>query len=251
MKENTKIDNKVMDIIAYYLSEYDMDAFTALGYDTQSMGFSEIAAAFGKKSSYLRRLRDEYHVLTSSHRRGQRNRPPRKRIREFCDYLSTFSFDELTQTVKSLFPLDQSNGNSLNKPPEMVSGYTEEQLEYIINFIDTDADLKTINTSINIRIYNPRIIKELKKLYKGKCQLCGNAPFKEYGVDITEVHHIDYFSRSMNNDSSNLIVLCPNHHRLIHKTDPEYLPEKKVFIFHDGYSETVKLDYHLIDISDD
>lgn len=71
---------KVMDIIAYYLSEFDRRAFDEFGFETQTKGFREMAALFGKKGSYLRRLRDEYDVVTNSFRRGQCNRPPRPRI---------------------------------------------------------------------------------------------------------------------------------------------------------------------------
>ena len=49
---------KVMDIIAYYLSEFDRRAFDEFGFETQTKGFREMAALFGKKGSYLRRLRD-------------------------------------------------------------------------------------------------------------------------------------------------------------------------------------------------
>ena len=57
------ISNDTMDIIAYYLSEYDMMAFTYLGYKSQASGFREIAGAFGRKDSYLRRLRDEHQII--------------------------------------------------------------------------------------------------------------------------------------------------------------------------------------------
>lgn len=72
--------SKIMDIIAYYLSEYNIRAFEELGFHTQNKGFEEIAATFEKKSSYLRRLRDEYDAVTNSYRRGQCNRPPRLRV---------------------------------------------------------------------------------------------------------------------------------------------------------------------------
>ena len=87
--------SKIMDIFAYFLSEYDMEAVKALGCETQIDAFNTIAEQFGKKGSYLRRLRDEYDVVTSSPRRGQCNRPPRQRIVETKNYLSQFSFDEL------------------------------------------------------------------------------------------------------------------------------------------------------------
>ena len=37
---------KVMDIIAYYLSEFDKRAFNEFGFETQTKGLDEIAALF-------------------------------------------------------------------------------------------------------------------------------------------------------------------------------------------------------------
>lgn len=57
---------KVFDILAYYLSEYDTEAFKELGFRTQTEGFESLASLYGKKGSYLRRLRDEYDVVTNA-----------------------------------------------------------------------------------------------------------------------------------------------------------------------------------------
>ena len=73
-------NSKLMDIIAYYLSEYDIDAVFKLGYASRSEAFREIGSLFGKNNNYLKRLRDEYDVVTSSTRNGQCNRSPRERI---------------------------------------------------------------------------------------------------------------------------------------------------------------------------
>ena len=35
---------------------------------------------------------------------------------------------------------------------------------------------------------------------------------ESYGAQVIHAHHIDYFSRSMNNDASNIMIVCPNHH---------------------------------------
>lgn len=42
---------KVMDIIAYYLSEFDRRAFDEFGFETQTKGFREMAALFEKKGA--------------------------------------------------------------------------------------------------------------------------------------------------------------------------------------------------------
>ena len=42
-----------------------------------------------------------------------------------------------------------------------------------------------------------------------KCQICGFD-------DVVEIHHIQPASKGGNEDLSNLAVLCPNHHRMVH-----------------------------------
>ena len=36
----------------------------------------------------------------------------------------------------------------------------------------------------------------IKRLYGGCCQLCGENAFREFNADISEAHHIAYFSDS-------------------------------------------------------
>jgi len=38
----------------------------------------------------------------------------------------------------------------------------------------------------------------------------------EYGCSVVEAHHIDFFVNSQNNDASNIIILSPNFHRIVH-----------------------------------
>lgn len=85
----------------------------------------------------------------------------------------------------------------------------------------------------------------LKKLYHGYCQLCGNRPFNVDTVDICEAHHIEYFSDSHNNNASNIVIICPNHHRMIHKCSPSFDEETHSFIYSDGRIEPLKINFHL------
>ena len=240
---------KILDIIAYYLSEYDNLAFDALGYKSHKQGFDSIAPKFGKKESYLRRLRDEYDVVTSSHRNGQCNRPPRTRIVETAQRLKEFSFRELSEIVKALIDnttvIDETVAPLENSREYDIDEFSEEEIEYIVNFKDTKADVKVVKTNQKRRIYNTTIIKQLKNLYQGKCQLCGTTALPAINADICEIHHIDYFSSSHNNDATNLIVLCPNHHRIIHKLNPIFNLEEKEFVFENGKRIKIVLDYHL------
>lgn len=239
---------KVMDIIAYYLSEFDRQAFDEFGFETQSKGFREIAVLFRKKGSYLRRLRDEYDVITNSSRRGQCNRPPRPRIIQTTEYLKKFSFEELTDIVRALIENARLDGCVSEEFHQdgLTEVSNEEDFENILNFKDTRASIRLRTRDQRVRVYNTDIIKRLKQLYGGCCQLCGKNAFGEFNVDISEAHHIAYFSDSQNNDSSNIIILCPNHHRLIHKLNPKFDFERGCFVFSDNSELGIKFDFHLL-----
>lgn len=62
---------------------------------------------------------------------------------------------------------------------------------------------------------------------------------------IVEAHHIVFFVSSLNNDASNIIVLCPNHHRIIHKASPIFEREKYSFVYPNGIEEKLILNNHL------
>lgn len=234
-----------MDIIAYFLSEYDMRAFNNLGYKSQASGFRGIAYPFGKRDSYLRRLRDEYDVITSSHRQGQWKREPRKRILDTKAYLSDYSFDELSAIVKSLIA-NADKVSTTDSVFENVSELTEEELERIINARDSTSRIEyRTSATKSVRVYDHSIISGLKTLYRGRCQLCGCLPLEEFEVDILEAHHIEYHSETQNNDASNILILCPNHHSIIHKLNPVFNKSKLEYFFPDGSKLGLKLNYHI------
>ena len=47
-----------------------------------------------------------------------------------------------------------------------------------------------------------------------------------YGVNIVESHHIEPFVESLNNNPENQVIICPNHHRIIHRARPVFCQEK-------------------------
>ena len=58
-------------------------------------------------------------------------------------------------------------------------------------------------------------------------------------------HHIDYFTHSQNNDSTNIIIISPNYHRIIHKNNPRFNRKKFQFEFENGEVLRLKLYEHL------
>lgn len=65
-----------------------------------------------------------------------------------------------------------------------------------VNAKDPEASIRIRMGNNKVRVYKTSIIKQMKKLYGGQCQLCGCRPFETFDVDICEAHHIDYFSSS-------------------------------------------------------
>ena len=241
--------NKVLSIIAFYLSEYDMAAVNALGFQTRNEAINVISHSVGNGNNYLKLRRDEFDALpeSSSSRKGWRNRPPSKEVIEMAAYLRQFSFDEITDIVKTLITHEDElliNPTDL-RDNSVLDATDESKLENIINFSDPSARLVVKTGTGTYRLYNQSKVVQLKKLYRGCCQICGVNPVAQFNTNICEAHHISFFSESQNNDSNNIIILCPNHHRLIHKIRPDFNPEKLTFSVKGKDILHVVLDYHL------
>jgi hypothetical protein len=61
-------------------------------------------------------------------------------------------------------------------------------------------------------IRDSHVVKELKKLYNNKCQICGYTFEYKKNVFYSEVHHYHPLEELGDDDRSNMIVVCPNHH---------------------------------------
>jgi len=87
----------------------------------------------------------------------------------------------------------------------------------------------------------------LKHLYNFTCQVCEKEFKKDYGVPYSETHHIVWLSRGGVDHSNNLIVVCPNHHRIIHESYPVFDRKKLAFMYRNGREEHLKLTSHFKD----
>lgn len=123
------------------------------------------------------------------------------------------------------------------------------ELEYEAKSFEPKTDSNaSIVEKVSIQKYRHldlSIANSLKKLYDYRCQITGEKIGDEYGGNVIEAHHIEYFTKSLNNDSSNIIILSPNFHRIIHKNNPHFNREKLCFEFENGIVEKIRLDKHL------
>ena len=87
---------------------------------------------------------------------------------------------------------------------------------------DKNSDIEKRLQIVKIRKLNRKIGENLKLLYEYRCQICGQITGQKYGLHIAEAHHIDYFVNSLNNDANNQMIVCPNHHSVIHDENPVF-----------------------------
>lgn len=92
---------------------------------------------------------------------------------------------------------------------------------------------------------DPKHVAVLQGMYDGQCQICSWAPKKMYRHELCEAHHVRWLSRGGKDSISNLVLICPNHHRAIHRCDAPFDWEKNAFIFQDNEETLILLNHEL------
>ncbi len=111
--------------------------------------------------------------------------------------------------------------------------------------IDRNATI-VIETGIKkVRRLSKAIGNSLKIIYGYRCQICGQFIGQQYGSELIHAHHIDYFTKSLNNNADNIMIVCPNHHGIIHDKNPQFDKKTKTYTYPNGYREGLKLNVHL------
>lgn len=90
-----------------------------------------------------------------------------------------------------------------------------------------------------------QLVKDLHDRYCGRCQLCAFDSPVLYGIASAESHHIVYLSRGGEDTLLNMVLLCPNHHTVIHKTEATFDYLRLSFCFPNGRVEPLCLNTHL------
>jgi 5-methylcytosine-specific restriction endonuclease McrA len=89
-----------------------------------------------------------------------------------------------------------------------------------------------------------KLVRDLKILYDGRCQICTAKPFDGRFGALTEGHHIEWLCRGGADSGNNVVLLCPNHHAAMHEMDPRF--DRPNLAFHFGSNIVrVALDRHL------
>lgn len=93
--------------------------------------------------------------------------------------------------------------------------------------------------------YRDSLLSEsLKSIYDHRCQVCGMNFNIKYDQPFAETHHIHSLSQGGLDISKNIIVICPNHHRIIHKTEAVFDSAKLLYKYPNGLEERLILADH-------
>lgn len=115
----------------------------------------------------------------------------------------------------------------------------------MINLKDENAGYRYSNALHKIRNLDRSIGESLKQLYQYRCQMTGEEIGSVYGAHVVEAHHIDPFTKSLNNDTSNIIIISPNYHRIVHQAKPIFDRSQLAFVYPNGLVDKVKVNKHL------
>ena len=136
----------------------------------------------------------------------------------------------------------QQVANRLSAVPEEIYEQSDDDKFFMA---DKYASIEEKRQLVKYRKIDRSIILTLKKFYDYRDEISGKKIGNEYGDSVIEAHHIDYFTRSQNNDSTNIIIISPNYHRIIHKNNPRFNHRKFQFEFENGEVLRLKLYEHL------
>ena len=161
---------------------------------------------------------------------------------ECKEYLAVY-----TTEYDDSYVLETIGAEDMQVLRDTLTGHSERILEAEFNFdvADDSAGLKEKQQIVKIRKLNKKIGDNLKLLYGYRCQICGKLIGEPYGSHVAEAHHIDYFVKSLNNDASNQIIVCPNHHTIIHDVDPVFDRKRLIYTYANGFEEKLVLNKHL------
>jgi hypothetical protein len=188
---------------------------------------------FSKSYKYIsdkRRLREQY------------DRSMIRLPEDYKEYLIIY-----TTEYEDTYKLETIVAEEIYAIRDLVKEKSERIMESNFNFdiVDDTSTIVEDQRIVKIRKLSRAIGDNLKLAYDYRCQICGQKIGELYDSHIIEAHHIDYFVNSLNNDMNNIMIVCPDHHSIIHDVNPIFDKPKKLFIYNNGFEEGLKLNCHL------
>ena len=203
-------------------------------YGRQSPLAVKLRAVFQKSYAYLFAQKQELG-------KSKRQIPLPDDLQEYIRLYLTSSPDVLCMECCSNSDYQQL-AHTLSAIPEEVYEQSDDDQFFMA---DKTASIEEKQRLVKFRRIDRSIILTLKRFYDYRDEISGEKIGDEYGDSVVEAHHIEYFTRSQNNDSTNIIIISPNYHRIIHKNNPRFNRRKFQFEFENGEVLRLKLYEHL------
>lgn len=201
-------------------------------YGQQSPIAKELRKVFFKSYNYINNLRKQ-----RDNQRGLVTLP---------DYINEFirlCFTEKPDT----FYLDCNTDEEYTLLLQSLHDVDEEVYETsaLTTLVDVNARTVYSDALHKVRRLDRSIGDSLKRLYNYRCQMTEERVGDLQNALCVEAHHIIPFTESLNNDYSNIIILSPSYHRIVHKAKPEFDFKTLSFRYQNGLIEKIKLNKHL------
>jgi hypothetical protein len=170
------------------------------------------------------------------------------------------------QTIRGITAVGQSllDQFTCNLPEEERARQVADEYELEREILVGDAALERVlrrdhlgpsegrrNRILSLAARDCNLVQELQDRYTGRCQLCAFDSLVVYGAASAEAHHIVYLSRGGDDNLLNMVLLCPNHHTVVHRTEATFDYSRLVFCFPNGRVEPLCLNTHLVSRSAD
>lgn len=164
---------------------------------------------------------------------------------DICEFVRLYSTNN-----PDIFYLECITNHEYRQVADTLSAIPEELYESINDDMfmlkDETATIEEKERIVKYRKIDRSIITRLKEYYDYRDEISGERIGSIYGESVVEAHHIDYFTISQNNDASNIIIISPDYHRIIHKNNPKFNRKKFQFEFSNGEVIKLKLYNHLL-----
>jgi predicted HNH restriction endonuclease len=128
--------------------------------------------------------------------------------------------DYLRQAQQSGWEMIEQEYPSLEQETQDIEEVQTEFDQRKQEILEDNEDLKNekeIVVSQRVKRYQ-KIVRDLKDKYENKCQIedCGFTFEQKNGNLYSEGHHLVPLSEDGPQSYSNVVILCPNHHRMFH-----------------------------------
>jgi predicted HNH restriction endonuclease len=128
---------------------------------------------------------------------------------------------------------------------EAAYGRGEREVQAVLTTTHAGPSATTRQQLLRGFARNRELAAELRERYLGRCQLCAFDPSAVYGAGVCEGHHIQYLSRGGEDHLQNLVLLCPNHHAVVHATEAAFDFADLRYVFPNNRREPLALNTHL------